>query len=239
MINNKFILAHRGYSDIAPENTQLAFESAFNFGFDGIELDVHQTKDGKLVIIHDETTGRTSNQDLKIETSNYKDLNKLDYSYNFKTPNLPIQNLLTLEDFLEIFFNKFALINLEIKTDEIAYPGIEKAIHDVIKKLNNYQKKILISSFNFASLEIMQKLDAKVMIGFLYFSHRDFLKIKADHIKKICNYLNPSVKLYLQHKSAYDKLSLPYNLWTIKSNKVFNKLCFDPQINSLICNEKF
>ena len=51
--------AHRGFSGKYPENTMLAFRKAIELGVDGIELDVHLTKDGQLVIIHDETTNRT------------------------------------------------------------------------------------------------------------------------------------------------------------------------------------
>jgi glycerophosphoryl diester phosphodiesterase len=167
MINNKFILAHRGYSDIAPENTQLAFESAFNFGFDGVELDVHKTKDGELVIIHDETTNRTSEKKLSIQNSLYQDLNELDYASKFPISNLPSQQLLTLKKFLDLFINKFSIINIEIKTDEIEYKGIEKDVITLLKKYPLYRNKILISSFNFKSLERVREFDDKILIGFL------------------------------------------------------------------------
>lgn len=55
------IWAHRGASAYAPENTLEAIELALRMGADGIELDVHRTRDGKLVVIHDETVDRTSN----------------------------------------------------------------------------------------------------------------------------------------------------------------------------------
>ena len=55
------LFGHRGYSDQYPENTMLAFEKAIGNGFDGIETDVHKTKDGVLVLCHDEKINRTSN----------------------------------------------------------------------------------------------------------------------------------------------------------------------------------
>ena len=55
------VWAHRGASGYAPENTLPAFQKAFQMGSDGIELDVQMTKDGELVVCHDETIGRTSN----------------------------------------------------------------------------------------------------------------------------------------------------------------------------------
>src|SRR5690606_31552997 len=55
------VLAHRGYSAKAPENTMAAFELALAVGADGIELDVHMTRDGEIVVIHDDTLDRTTN----------------------------------------------------------------------------------------------------------------------------------------------------------------------------------
>lgn len=53
------VLAHRGGSGLWPENTMMAFEGAANLGVDGLETDIHQTKDGRLVIIHDPTVDRS------------------------------------------------------------------------------------------------------------------------------------------------------------------------------------
>lgn len=54
-MENKYILGHRGHFDKAPENTKLAFDLALKHNFDGVELDIHLTKDNKIVIIHDES----------------------------------------------------------------------------------------------------------------------------------------------------------------------------------------
>ena len=77
----QLILAHRGYSGISPENTQLAFEMAHQFAFDGVELDVHLTKDEHLVIIHDETTLRTAGTKKEIETSTLAQLKAVSYTH--------------------------------------------------------------------------------------------------------------------------------------------------------------
>ena len=60
------LIAHRGYSEISPENSFLAFELAYQFCFSAVELDVHLTKDEQLVIIHDANTKRTSGLDKVI-----------------------------------------------------------------------------------------------------------------------------------------------------------------------------
>ena len=68
------IYAHRGYSGKYPENTMLAFEKAAETGCDGIELDVQLTKDGKLVVIHDESVDRTTTGTGKVKDFTYDEL---------------------------------------------------------------------------------------------------------------------------------------------------------------------
>lgn len=72
------IIAHRGYSEKAPENSISAFKEAFKVNSDGIELDIHLTKDNKIVVMHDENTKRTSNRELLISESSLRELKQLD-----------------------------------------------------------------------------------------------------------------------------------------------------------------
>ena len=74
------VWAHRGASASAPENTLAAFEKAVEMGADGIELDVHRSRDGKLVVIHDETVDRTSDGRGRVMDLTCQELKKLDFS---------------------------------------------------------------------------------------------------------------------------------------------------------------
>lgn len=74
------LLAHRGYSACYPENTMEAFVQAYQKGFDGVETDVHMTKDGQLVLIHDETIDRTSNGHGFIQDYTYAKLQEYSFS---------------------------------------------------------------------------------------------------------------------------------------------------------------
>ena len=79
MENKKpIIIAHRGASAYAPENTMAAFQKAVELSADGIELDVKCSKDGELVIIHDQTLDRTTNGHGKVVETNLKELRDLD-----------------------------------------------------------------------------------------------------------------------------------------------------------------
>ena len=78
------IYGHRGFSGKYPENTMLAFKKAIEIGCDGIELDVHLTKDNELVIIHDEDIKRTANGQGLVRDMTLEELRKFDFSAGFK-----------------------------------------------------------------------------------------------------------------------------------------------------------
>ena len=124
-------LAHRGYSYLYPENTMLAFQKAIERGFDGIETDVHLTKDGYLVLCHDETIDRTSNGKGYIKDLTLDELKQYSFSchsqYNEKIP--------LLKDLLLLIKDKDILLNIELKTDVIHYQGIEKKVYDLVDQI--------------------------------------------------------------------------------------------------------
>lgn len=91
------LFGHRGYSDQYSENTMLAFSKAIESGFDGIETDVHKTKDGVLVLCHDEKINRTSDGKGYIKDMTYEEL----CAYNFGTKENP-QRISLLKELLEL-----------------------------------------------------------------------------------------------------------------------------------------
>ena len=107
------LFGHRGYSDQYSENTMLAFSKAIESGFDGIETDVHKTKDGVLVLCHDEKINRTSDGKGYIKDMTYEEL----CAYNFGTKENP-QRISLLKELLELCKGKNVKINLEIKTNK-------------------------------------------------------------------------------------------------------------------------
>ncbi|MCP4788542.1 MAG: hypothetical protein GY903_26750 [Fuerstiella sp.] len=81
------VTAHRGNSSEFPENTMPAFQSGIDVGADWVELDILRTKDGKLVVIHDRTTGRVGDGDLVVADSTYEALAKIDVATDFRRRN--------------------------------------------------------------------------------------------------------------------------------------------------------
>lgn len=125
------IIAHRGASGHAPENTMAAFELAERMEADFIELDVRLSKDGELVVIHDKTVDRITNRTGDVGDYTLEELQGMDAgSYYGKT--FSEQKLLSLEDVLARFYGRIGLL-IEVK-DPQHYPGIEEKLAEALRR---------------------------------------------------------------------------------------------------------
>ncbi|TDT60955.1 glycerophosphodiester phosphodiesterase [Fonticella tunisiensis] len=158
--------AHRGASGYYPENTMMAFEKAVEMGCTGIETDVHMTRDGVLVLIHDEMVNRTTNGIGFVKDYNYIDLSKLDagswFSGEFKGAKIP-----TVEELLLFAKDKDIIINFEIKSGVIQYENIEQKLIETIYE-HNMENRVILSSFNHYSLVKCKKISGEIKTGILY-----------------------------------------------------------------------
>ena len=162
MIKN---FAHRGFSGKYPENTMLAFQKAVEIGADGIELDVQLTKDGEIVIIHDETIDRTTDGKGFVVDYTYDEIKNFDASYIFKG-KMGFNKIPTLREYFEYVKDKNIITNIELKTGVNEYFGIEEKVWELIKEFN-LSDKIIISSFNHYSVLRMKKIAPNLKYGFL------------------------------------------------------------------------
>ena len=158
-------LGHRGYSGNYPDNTMLAFQKAMEAGADGIELDVQFSKDGRLVIIHDETLDRTTTGKGWVRDHTLEELKSLDASFKF-TGQYGINQIPTLCEVLDYMKDKDAVTNIELKTGVFEYEGIEEAVLNCVRKYN-LSDKVIISSFNHYSILRMRKLAPELKCGLL------------------------------------------------------------------------
>jgi len=156
---------HRGYSGNYPENTMLAFQKAIEVGADGIELDVQFSKDGHLVVIHDETLDRTTTGTGLVREHTLEELKSLDASFKF-TGKYGINQIPTLGEVLSYMSDKDAVTNIELKTGVFEYEGIEEAVWNCIKE-HNVADKVIISSFNHYSILRMRKIAPELKCGLL------------------------------------------------------------------------
>ncbi|MFJ5766173.1 glycerophosphodiester phosphodiesterase [Lysinibacillus sp. NPDC093210] len=160
------LFAHRGVSAHYPENTKAAFYAASKLPIAGIELDVHVTADGELVVIHDETIDRTSNGSGYVKDLTLQQLRSYDYgswfAEEFKGESIP-----TLGEVLELFVATHHRINIELKTDIFPYEGIEAL---VLKEIAKHQitERVIISSFNHESLQTVFRMAPYIETAALY-----------------------------------------------------------------------
>jgi glycerophosphoryl diester phosphodiesterase len=160
------IIAHRGASEQAPENTMAAFKRAMELGAGGIELDVHLSKDSHLVVTHDEQVDRTSNGKGLVRDKTLSELKSLDFGSWF-SESFKGEKILELHEILELIRDWDGILNIEIKNGPIFYPGIENAVSKAIAKFNRLQSTI-VSSFNHYSLVEIRKINPAVRTAPLY-----------------------------------------------------------------------
>lgn len=160
------IIAHRGASKLAPENTMEAFNKALRLGAGGIELDVHLSSDGHLMVTHDEQLERTSNGRGLLKTKTFAELRELDFGSWF-SPEFKGAKIPELSEVLELISGWDGLLNIEIKNGPVFYPGIEQAVSDTLTKYDRVRHTI-VSSFNHYSLVEIRRINPALMTAPLY-----------------------------------------------------------------------
>ena len=161
------LFAHRGFSGAYPENSPIAFQATIEkTQSDGIESDVHITKDGKLVIFHDATVERTSNGKGWIKDHTFEEMLQLDIG-SWMAPEFSGQHVWSLEQLLDFCKETKLLLNMELKNYEVFYQGLEKMVIDAICE-RKMQDQVFVSSFNHISMQEFKNLCPDIKTGLLY-----------------------------------------------------------------------
>jgi glycerophosphoryl diester phosphodiesterase len=160
------IIAHRGFSSRAPENTMAAFKAAMVFGVDGLELDVHLSQDGELIICHDEKVDRTTDGHGLIKDFTWQELGKLDAGSWFD-PRFAGEKIPRLPELLELVKGTNLLLNIELKTNIFPYLGIEEKVVRMVRDFG-LVKQCIVSSFIHYSLVRVSTLAPELKTGALY-----------------------------------------------------------------------
>ncbi|MBK5202049.1 MAG: glycerophosphodiester phosphodiesterase [Spirochaetaceae bacterium] len=226
---------HRGFSGCYPENTMISFKAAINEAHcDGIELDVHLTKDDQLVIIHDELVDRTTDGKGLVMNKTLKELKELDASYNF--PQFKgIAKIPTFEEYCQYMSKKLTVVtNVEIKSNLIYYKDIEEKVIKMIKKYG-LENNVIISSFNHQSIVFTKAIDENIPCGLLQDSKG---LINAGYMahKMRVEFYHPDISTLT--KEAVDECimnGIILNVWTVNDMESLKK-CVDWGITGIITN---
>ncbi len=217
------LIAHRGASGYAPENTLLAFKQAKALGASMVELDVMLSLDGEAVVIHDENIKRTTNGKGLVNSFTLKELQEFDAGrwFSRKTQGLTIptfKEVLGLLDELEL------TANIEIKP----FDGFEsETVSKVMSELNQYwpyeNDLLLISSFNISVLEKVRDFSPEQPLGFLMHSWDDSWQAKAEQLN--CCSVHVNQRLLTQKRVDLLKSSgMTLLAYTVNRSRKANKL---------------
>ncbi|HZL83562.1 MAG TPA: glycerophosphodiester phosphodiesterase family protein [Candidatus Deferrimicrobium sp.] len=161
------VLGHRGEPRLAPENTVASFaliRDDLDHGIDGAECDVQMTKDGELVVIHDEKVDRTTDGNGWVKDLTLQEIRKFDAGVRFPGP-LHHEPIPTMREVFEVFDGTRATVNVELKNSEVPYAGMEERLLELASR---YSLNVIYSSFNIQSMGVIRKLSPKARTGLLY-----------------------------------------------------------------------
>ncbi|MDY6846608.1 MAG: glycerophosphodiester phosphodiesterase family protein [Chloroflexota bacterium] len=218
------IIAHRGASAHAPENTMAAFQLALDHGADGVELDVMLSKDHQPVVIHDDTVDRTTNGSGLVKEMTLAEIQSLDAGDG--------QSIPSLEEVFDQFGGRF-IINVELKN----YTSIFDSLPiEVAKRVKNYQieESILISSFNPFNLPRFHSRLPEVELGLLTQPNQAKKWVwRLFHFDALHPYFSDVDQVLVA--SLHDR-NRKVNVWTVDEDEEIRRLAA-LNVDSIITND--
>lgn len=217
------IYGHRGFSGCYPENTMISFSEAEAVGVDGIELDVQMTKDGEVVVIHDETLERTTNGIGFVKDMTYRELSSLDagswFDAKFSGEKIP-----ALSEVLQWIKNlkRKLFVNIELKTYKIEYPNIEEKVLAIIDE-HGLKDQVIISSFNLKSLEKVRQLDTNINTALLFIGVPTIVLEEARRLKVNGIHCEAVFAVSEEGRTARE-YGYPIRVYTINDSNYFKTL---------------
>ena len=215
--------AHRGASEYTPENTFLAFYTGIYMGANGIETDVQMTKDGILVLFHDDTITRLTGKDGAIADYTLEELRQFTFEHNQYTDKIVV---------FEEFLQKFAFRDLTFAI-EIKQAGIEPQIADMIMKYD-IGDKCVVTSFMFDCIRAIKEYAPELTIGYLKKDVTDetIAELKAIGGEEIC----PLAKeVTVEKVEQWHKEGLNVRAWGVVNEELMRKV-YDCKADGMTVN---
>ncbi len=216
------LFGHRGARGLAPENTLPAFDLALKYKMDGVELDIHESADGALIVMHDESVDRTTNGKGYIKEMNLNQIKSLDAGIKF-SPKYAGTKVPTLPEVFDRYRDKL-LYKVEIKHSYEYYPNIEEKVLEVVENFR-LKKNVQIISFDFDSLKKVRELDKEIEVGLIIEGRpRWFIdiakKLEANWIQAYQGLVYSKDDVIELHKNGIN-----LGLWTVNEIKDIRRFC--------------
>jgi len=206
-------IGHRGAAGYEPENTLKSFQKALELNADGIELDVHLSADGHIVVIHDETIDRTTNGKGFVNTLSLSELKSFLIDGKLEIPTL-----------IEVFdlIDKKCLINIELKGANTS-GKVVALIEEYISDKNWNYEHFIVSSFDWNYLEEVHHLNSNIAIGVLTEEDLDKAMAFAESIK--AHAINPDFQLLtLKNTKKIQEQGFQVLPWTVNTKEDIQKI---------------
>ncbi|MBS4206735.1 glycerophosphodiester phosphodiesterase [Bacillus sp. FJAT-50079] len=220
------IYGHRGCMGVYPENTLLGFMHAIDQGVDGLEIDVHMTGDGEIVVIHDVNLDRTTDGTGYIKDLTLAEIKQFSAGGNFS--HLPhyesswnVERVPTLQEVLELLAPYDIELNIELKTYIVNYEGIEEKVLEVVKQYGN-NRKVIYSSFHLPTLLRIKSIDRSAHIAMLL---NDQITHPNDYIQTLeMEGLHLAKRLALIGNHHLKEVKGNIRVWTVNDHDEINQL---------------
>lgn len=229
LFQNPTVMAHRGLSADAPENTLYAFSDAISVGADFIELDVQQTRDGVLVVMHDSNLKRTTGVNKDIWDVDYADIQNLDAGSWFD-PAYANARIPTLEETLQ-FVDKRAKLNIEIKPTKHGSDTLEQDVAELITRYQ-YTDACYVTSFSYSSLKKVKEVNPEIRTGYLMsVAYGQFYSLKYADAFSLNKVFVTSQVVNAAHQQGKQIFA-----WTVNSMSEVRSLC-NLHVDSIITDD--
>lgn len=208
------IVAHRGASGTAPENTLAAFQQALDIGVGALEMDVHLSRDGEVVVIHDATVDRTTNGTGNVSDLTLSQLKKLDAGSRF-APQFAGEGIPTLQEVLDLAQGS-VIIEIELKTTTPWPTPLERKVAELVVR-NGLEDKVIIQSFNPLALFYMRRINSNIATALLY-HERLPLPLRQRWLVPLARpqVMHPSASMATEeHVRKMQRRGHPVVVWTV------------------------
>ena len=216
---NTVFIAHRGYSAFHRENSVASFRAAGEKSFYGIETDVHVTKDGKYIIIHDDITGRVAEKNMPVEETDFDILRTIPLRIKNGEDTPEARTIPSLEEYIKVCkeYNKIAVLELKNHFE----PECIKQIVDIIKEID-YLDNLIFISFDLPNLQEIKKIDENIKAQYLTTLYNaKLLDLLQENKLDLDIYYR---ELNKEKVENLHELGIKVNCWTVDTLDIAKKL---------------
>lgn len=217
-----FIIAHRGGSLEAPENTMASFKHAVNVGAKFVELDVQMSSDGALVIIHDDTLDRTTTGSGPISDYTLEELKQFDAGVK-KGDQWKGESIPTLREVLDLCVEAGVGVVIELKSPYLYDGLVEKVAALLAEMWTRGAENLWCISFDHDSIRRMRSLDATVPLGYLYEPYAQEFVFPDDTVQAYCPYYKTALAHPDQVARAHEMGKLVF-VYTVDTEEEIKQL---------------